>query len=116
MKLYPEKMTPVINPQTSDMEGCFTWKVVKSEYRVFVERAGFESAMSSQVEVTSDVTDLHVGLIPTDNTAPDISSSIENHPTLIDAVIIQLLASDDLAGIRSISYTLDHVERRGNMG
>jgi uncharacterized repeat protein (TIGR01451 family) len=61
----PPIMQPDVNPQTTGADGQFQWDVLNGSYRVYVEALGYYSADSILVNVPPPVTDLAVGLAPT---------------------------------------------------
>jgi hypothetical protein len=105
---YPERMEPVNNPETTSADGAYGWDVADGRYRVRVSRAGFATATSAPVDVPPEVTDLNVGLTPTDAEPPVITYTGAvggtNYP---GPVTINLSATDNSSGVRSLAYQAD---------
>ncbi|WP_248927065.1 carboxypeptidase-like regulatory domain-containing protein [Paenibacillus hamazuiensis] len=106
---YPGRMNPITNPQATGEDGRFAWDTAAGQYRVIVSRPGFETATSRTVTVPPAVTDLHVGLTPTDHVAPSLTvSGVTYGETYTEPVNVQFHASDDVSGVRFVSYKLDN--------
>ncbi|MFZ5643571.1 MAG: carboxypeptidase-like regulatory domain-containing protein [Bacillota bacterium] len=105
---YPGRMSPATNPQVTNSEGRYAWDVAEGSYRVLVSRPGFASATSREVSVPPEVTDLHVGLNPTDTNPPDITlSGVSDGQTYTGSVTADINAADTDSGVRYIAYSLD---------
>jgi hypothetical protein len=105
---YPGMLSPTTNPQITNEEGRYAWDVAEGRYRVIVSRPGFETTISREVVVPPPVLDLHVGLTPTDFLAPIIQSAgAVTGDAYTEAVNIDFSATDDAAGVRTISYQVD---------
>ncbi|MFC6227805.1 OmpL47-type beta-barrel domain-containing protein [Paenibacillus allorhizosphaerae] len=105
---YPGRLDPITNPQTTGQDGRYAWDVAAGQYRVLVSRPGFQSATSRVVTVPPPVTDLHVGLTPTDRVAPTLQvNGVTEGATYTAPVTVQYSASDNEAGVRSVTYRLD---------
>ncbi|WP_165972067.1 S-layer homology domain-containing protein [Paenibacillus piri] len=106
---YPGRLEPITNPQITGEDGRYAWDTAAGQYRVTVSRPGFQSAVSRVVDVPPPVTDLHVGLTPTDKVPPSLSVSGATYgAAYTQPVTIQFSASDDESGVRSITYQVDH--------
>lgn len=105
---YPGRMSPVNNPQLTDREGRYGWDVADGRYRVQVSRPGFASATSREVTIPPAVTDLNVGLTPTDSTPPGINySGVTSGGVYPGPVTVNLEATDTDSGVRYLAYTVD---------
>lgn len=117
---YPGRLDPITNPQTTGEDGRYAWDTAAGQYRVTVSRPGFQSAISRFVEVPPPVTDLHVGLTPTDVVPPSITVSGATYgETYMQPVTVQFSTSDDESGVRFVIYQLDRDEvqrANGNAG
>ncbi|WP_127530615.1 OmpL47-type beta-barrel domain-containing protein [Paenibacillus kobensis] len=108
---YSGRMSPITNPQVTGTDGRYAWDVAAGSYRVVVSRPGFATVTSREVAVPPPVTDLHVGLVPTDAAAPVVSfSGVQDGETYTGPVTTNFWATDDTAGVRSISYKIDDAE------
>ncbi|UUZ82004.1 carboxypeptidase-like regulatory domain-containing protein [Paenibacillus sp. P26] len=105
---YPGRLNPITNPQTTGDDGRYAWDTAAGDYRVVVSRPGFQSATSRSVHVPPAVTDLHVGLTPTDHVAPGLAvNGVADGGTYNGPVTVQFTASDNEAGVRYVTYRLD---------
>jgi len=105
---YPGRMSPITNPQTTGEDGRYAWDTMEGQYRVSVSRPGFQSAISRVVDVGPPVTDLHVGLTPTDRNPPSLTvTGVTNGATYAQPITVQFSASDDESGVRQVTYQLD---------
>ncbi|TDF94865.1 carboxypeptidase-like regulatory domain-containing protein [Paenibacillus piri] len=105
---YPGRLDPVTNPQTTGEDGRYAWNTAAGEYRVVVSRPGFQTATSRSVTVPPPVTDLHVGLTPTDTVAPTLTvNGVANGATYTQPVTVQFNAADDVSGVRTVTYRID---------
>lgn len=104
--LYPGMLQPETNPQTTGSDGHYGWDAAAGSYRVRVNRAGFAATLSPAVTIPPPVTDLDIGLTPTDTTPPTvaITPTPGNYSTDIE---VTLSGSDDLAGMFQIEYQVD---------
>ena len=96
-------MEPKINPQITDVYGRYGWDVEPGRYYVKVEAAWYETAISTIVTIPPPVTDLNIGLTPTDITPPVASISIKEG-SFIDTpeVTLFITAYDTESGIRGM--------------
>ncbi|WP_409270384.1 hypothetical protein V1499_13260 [Neobacillus sp. SCS-31] len=105
---YPGRLSPITNPQVTGADGRYAWDTAAGDYRVLVSRPGFENAISRVVTVPPEVTDLHVGMIPTDRQAPSlVSSGVEEGGAYTEGVSIGFTTTDDEAGVRNVTYKID---------
>ena len=105
---YSGRMSPITNPQITGSDGRYAWDVAEGQYRVIVSRDGFDTVTSYSVIVPPPVTDLNIGLIPNDATQPTMSYfGVTEDQTYYQPVNVDLTASDDLSGVRNITYALD---------
>lgn len=108
---YPGRLDPITNPQITGEDGRYAWDTAAGQYRVIVSRPGFQTAASRVVDVPPPVTDLHVGLTPTDRVPPSLTvTGVTYGATYTQPVAIPFRASDDEAGVRYVSYRLDQGE------
>ncbi|RKP53872.1 hypothetical protein D7Z26_10775 [Cohnella endophytica] len=114
---YPGKLSPATNPQLTGEDGRYAWDTAAGEYRVIVSRPGFQTVISRAVQVPPPVTDLHVGLNPTDKVAPSLDvNGVTNGATYTQPVTIQFGGSDDESGVRYVTYQLDDGEAQKASG
>lgn len=105
---YPDRLDPITNPQTTGQDGRYAWDVAAGQYRVIVSRPGFQTATSRVVNVPPPVMDLHVGMTPVDRGAPALQvNGVTEGATYTAPVTVQFSASDNEAGVRSVTYRLD---------
>ncbi|TYP72375.1 OmpL47-type beta-barrel domain-containing protein [Paenibacillus methanolicus] len=105
---YPGQFSPVTNPQVTGLDGRYGWDAAAGSYRVVVSRPGFASATSRVVDIPPPVTDLDVGLTPTDTTQPTLTiDGAQDGVSYTGAVQASFEASDEAAGVRQVSYSID---------
>ncbi|MGI1659196.1 MAG: carboxypeptidase-like regulatory domain-containing protein [Desulfitobacterium sp.] len=105
---YSGRMSPINNPQLTGEDGRYAWDVAAGQYRVVVNRVGFDSMTSNPVDVPPEVTDLNIGLTPNDLIAPSISySGVAGGQTYVDPVSLQVSATDATSGLRSLAYSIN---------
>ncbi|PFP29479.1 hypothetical protein COJ96_10030 [Bacillus sp. AFS073361] len=105
---YPGRMSPITNPQITGIDGRYGWDAAAGKYRVIVSRPGFETTTSHDVVIPPPVTDLNVALTPTDNDKPIISATgVTNGTSYTAQVTVNFSSTDDVAGVRYITYKID---------
>ncbi|MFC4101277.1 OmpL47-type beta-barrel domain-containing protein [Paenibacillus xanthanilyticus] len=105
---YPGQFMPVTNPQVTGADGRYGWDAAAGSYRVVVSRPGFATATSRVVDIPPPVTDLDVGLTPTDTGAPAVTLiGVQSGQSYTGAVEASFTAVDDAAGVRQVSYSID---------
>jgi hypothetical protein len=55
-------ISPNVNPEVTGANGQFQWLTDEGDYRVVVSKDGYNTAISREVTIPPEVTDLHVGL------------------------------------------------------
>ncbi|MFB9328379.1 OmpL47-type beta-barrel domain-containing protein [Paenibacillus aurantiacus] len=105
---YPGQFSPVTNPQVTGVDGRYGWDAAAGSYRVVVSRPGFATTTSRVVDIPPPVTDLDVGLTPTDATPPTLTiEGAQDGANYPGAVQASFEATDDAAGVRQVSYSID---------
>lgn len=105
---YPGQFSPVTNPQVTGADGRYGWDAAAGSYRVVVSRTGFETTTSRVVDIPPPVTDLDVGLTPTDATPPSLTiAGAQDEVSYTGSVQASFKATDDAAGVRQVSYSID---------